>query len=114
MGHHCILALDRALGIESQLNDCVDAEQGLALLDALSGDGGAFWAGYADSLLPQPKALSLPCTLPPELLTELQHPAIINGAIKQQACCPAQHAEGLRIYTCANICDHTQHVRSAA
>ena len=65
------------------------AEQGLALLDALSGDGGAFWEDYADRLLPQPDTLSLPFTLPSELLKELQHPAIINGAIKQQACCPA-------------------------
>ena len=89
MGCHSNLGSDRALGIESQLNDCICAEQGLALLDALSGDGGAFWEDYANSLLPQPEALSLPCTLPPELLTELQHPAIIDGAVKQQACCPA-------------------------
>ena len=85
----CIFGTDRAPDIEYQHNWRMDAEQGLALLDALSGDGGAFWEEYADSLLPQPRALSLPCTLPPELLKELQHPAIINGAIKQQACCPA-------------------------
>ena len=100
MRRHCILSLDRALRIESQLTDCMDAEQGLALLDGLSGDGGAFWEDYANSLLPQPEALSLPCTLPSELLTELQHPAIINSAIKQQACRPAQHARSF------NLCRH--------
>lgn len=59
-------------------------EQGLALLDALDGDGGEFWEAYAERVLPQPAALSLPFCLGQALLAELQHPDIISGALKQQ------------------------------
>ena len=59
-------------------------KQGLALLDALNGDGGEFWEAYAERVLPQPAALSLPFCLGQALLAELQDPDIINGALKQQ------------------------------
>ena len=59
-------------------------EQALALLDALNGDGGAFWEEYADRLLPQPASLSVPFCLQQNLLAELQHPEIIAGALTQQ------------------------------
>lgn len=62
----------------------MQTEQGLALLDALSGDGGAFWEEYANSFLPQPTSLSLPFTLQPDLLKELQHPELMADALKQQ------------------------------
>ena len=62
-------------------------EQGLALLDALNGDGGEFWEAYAERVLPQPAALSVPFCLGEALLAELQHSDIISGASKQQVQC---------------------------
>ena len=59
-------------------------EQALALLDALTGDGGAFWEEDADRLLPQPASLSIPFCLQHDILAELQHPEIIAGALRQQ------------------------------
>ncbi|KAI3436404.1 hypothetical protein D9Q98_005821 [Chlorella vulgaris] len=56
----------------------------LALLDSLSGSGDAFWERYANSILPQPTDLTLPLCFPPELLPELQHAALVEGAAAQQ------------------------------
>ena len=64
----------------------MNALQALALLDSLAGAGGAFWERYANTLLPQPAHLTLPCCLPDlGLLPELQHEAIIAGARAQKA-----------------------------
>ncbi len=62
----------------------MNVEQGLALLDALNGDGGAFWEEYAERVLPQPSSLAVPFCLQPSLLIELQHQEIVSGATKQQ------------------------------
>jgi hypothetical protein len=66
-------------------------DQALVLLDALGGDGGAFWEDYANGVLPQPQALSLPLCLPPELMPQLQHLEVILAAQKQQVCVAMSH-----------------------
>jgi hypothetical protein len=53
-------------------------------MDAVAGDGGAFWGAYADALLPAPEALTVPLCWGPELLAELQHGAIASAAAAQQ------------------------------
>jgi hypothetical protein len=58
--------------------------QALALLDSLAGGGDAFWERYSNAVLPQPLELTLPTCMPPELLPELQHAAIVAGAQAQQ------------------------------
>jgi hypothetical protein len=63
---------------------CLLPVQALALLDSLSGSGDAFWERYANSILPQPTDLTLPLCFPPELLPELQHVALVEGAAAQQ------------------------------
>ena len=59
-------------------------EQGLALLDALNGEGDEFWEAYAQLVLPPPGAVSLPFCLDQALLAEVQHPAIMSRALKEQ------------------------------
>jgi hypothetical protein len=61
------------------------AAQGLATLDALAGDGGGFWGRYAASIFPQPEQLTVPFCLPHELLEQLQHRGIVDGALAQKA-----------------------------
>jgi hypothetical protein len=58
--------------------------QALALLDSLAGGGDAFWERYSNAVLPQPLELTLPTCMPPEMLPELQHAAIVAGAQAQQ------------------------------
>jgi len=53
-------------------------------MDAAAGDGDAFWERYADALLPQPAALTLPLCWEEGLLRELQHGAIEAAALAQQ------------------------------
>ena len=67
-----------------QADTGVPVEQGLALLDALNGDGGAFWEEYAGRVLPDPASLTIPFCLAPSLLRELQHHEVMSGAAKQQ------------------------------
>jgi hypothetical protein len=61
-----------------------DILQGLALMDATAGDSDPFWELYAEHLLPPPEEVTLPMAWGPELLQQLQHDAIIEGAQKQQ------------------------------
>ncbi|KAI8468472.1 MAG: hypothetical protein J3K34DRAFT_10778 [Monoraphidium minutum] len=61
-----------------------DLLQALAIMDAAAGDGGGFWGAYAAALLPAPEEMGLPLCWGPELLRELQHPAIEAGAAAQQ------------------------------
>jgi hypothetical protein len=75
--------LDRALRSDPDMP--WDFGLALALLDAVSGDGGPWWAEYADSLLPPPSALALPACLPADLLDATAHPALIDGAAAQKA-----------------------------
>ena len=73
------------------------------MLDALDGEGGAFWEQYAGRVLPQPASLSVPFCLPPRLLDELQHQEIIIGAAKQQVLSPPRIAGGSRCYALMSI-----------
>lgn len=61
-----------------------DILQGLALMDATAGDGDPFWELYAEHLLPPPEEVTLPMAWGPELLQQLQHEAIEQGAQAQQ------------------------------
>lgn len=61
-----------------------DILQGLALMDATAGDGDPFWELYAEHLLPPPEEVTLPMAWGPELLQQLQHDAIQQGAQAQQ------------------------------
>lgn len=76
----------QSLGVQPALSPAIQQMQALALLDALAGGGddGGFWARYADAVLPQPLALSLPLCLPEELLPQLGHAAIIEAARAQK------------------------------
>lgn len=53
-------------------------------MDATAGDGDPFWELYTEHLLPPPEEVTLPMAWAPELLQQLQHDAIIEGAQKQQ------------------------------
>jgi hypothetical protein len=53
-------------------------------MDATAGDGDPFWELYAEHLLPPPEEVTLPMAWGPELLQQLQHDAIVDGAQKQQ------------------------------
>jgi hypothetical protein len=53
-------------------------------MDATAGDGDPFWELYAEHLLPSPEEVTLPMAWSPELLQQLQHDAIVDGAQKQQ------------------------------
>jgi hypothetical protein len=53
-------------------------------MDATAGDGDPFWELYTEHLLPPPEEVTLPMAWGPELLQQLQHNAIIEGAQKQQ------------------------------
>ena len=75
--------LDRALRSDPDLP--WDFGLALALLDALAGDGGDWWAEYADALLPPPAALTLPSCLPAALVAHTAHRALIEGAAAQKA-----------------------------
>ena len=68
------------------------------MLDALNGDGGAFWEDYAERILPQPASLSIPFCLDPSLLGELQHQEISDGAAKQQVLMLTPSAVACRCY----------------
>lgn len=61
-----------------------DVLEGLALMDAVAGDGDPFYEVYADQMLPQPEELTLPMCWHTDLLQQLQHPAIIQAAQAQQ------------------------------
>lgn len=61
-----------------------DIVHALALLDGLAGNGDAFWCQYTNEILPQPELLTLPVCLPEELLSQLEHPAIIEAALQQK------------------------------
>jgi hypothetical protein len=58
--------------------------QALAILDALSGGGDAFWTTFSNALLPEPAELTLPLCMPTSMLPELQHKGIIEGAMQQK------------------------------
>ncbi|GAX82723.1 hypothetical protein CEUSTIGMA_g10149.t1 [Chlamydomonas eustigma] len=62
-----------------------DLLMSLALLDCISGNGGQFWMDYSSSVFPEKQSLLLPMCWPMPLLRELQHPEIMEGALKQQA-----------------------------
>jgi len=62
-----------------------DLLMALALMDALAGDGDAFWGAWAQAVLPPPEALCLPMCWSAQRLGALQHDAIVDGATKQQA-----------------------------
>jgi hypothetical protein len=53
-------------------------------MDATAGDGDPFWELYAEHLLPPPEEVTLPMAWGTELLQQLQHDAIMDGAQKQQ------------------------------
>lgn len=61
-----------------------DIIHALALLDGLAGDGNEFWSRYTNEILPSPESLTLPVCLPEELLTQLEHKAIIEAARQQK------------------------------
>lgn len=56
----------------------------LALLDAVSGDGGALWQQYAINILPSPASLTVPFCWSQSRLEQLDHPEIIEAARQQQ------------------------------
>ena len=88
-------------------------EQGLALLDALNGDGGAFWEEYAGRVLPNPASLSIPFCLAPCLLRELQHHEIMSGAGKQQVLSPVYAARASVCYILRSFHTSLQHSKSS-
>ena len=61
-----------------------DIIHSLALLDGLAGDGNEFWARYCTEILPLPESMTEPVCLPEDLLMELEHDAIIEGALLQK------------------------------
>lgn len=63
---------------------CSPFSQAVALLDGLSGEGGALWDAYTNQVLPLPTALTHPVALPQAMLLELQHSVIIDAAIEQK------------------------------
>jgi hypothetical protein len=56
----------------------------LALLDAVSGEGGSIWQSYALNVLPSPDSLTVPFCWSQTRLGALDHPEIIEGAQQQQ------------------------------
>jgi hypothetical protein len=61
-----------------------DLLHALALMDATAGDGGDFWAEYADAMLPPPAALTLPLCWDDALLAELRHEEMAAAARAQR------------------------------
>ena len=56
----------------------------LGVMDALAGDGGAWWAEYSGALFPAPESVSLPMCWSPKLLDALRHSSVSEAARAQQ------------------------------